>query len=278
MALLAVLLAASACAFAGSGPSGAPSSSAASGEATTLPGGTTTSSASPPTAPAASQETPAASQGTAAASPRPMPECDYLDEPVLGDPGSDWATLVLDTVFTLPADFAPAKLVSTRRAGLNGGYQVSRVIVDDLKAMADAAQADGVPLAVQSAYRSYAYQVTTYQGWVDRSSEEEARTVSARPGHSEHQLGTALDLRSADDATPPWQLDDFAATDTGAWLEQHAWEYGFVMSYPKGRKKQTCYAYEPWHYRYVGRDVAAAIHESGQVPRRYLWETYWADH
>jgi D-alanyl-D-alanine carboxypeptidase len=195
---------------------------------------------------------------------------------VLGDPATDWATLVLDTVYTLPEDFVPEHLVSTRRAGLDGGFQVSRAVIDDLAAMASAAAADDAALAVQSAYRSYAYQVRTFQGWVDQSSEAEARKVSARPGHSEHQLGTSLDLRSADDATPPWESADWATTRAGAWLERHAWEYGFVMSYPKGKRGQTCYSYEPWHYRYVGRDVAAAIHESGTTPRRYLWEAYWA--
>jgi D-alanyl-D-alanine carboxypeptidase len=212
----------------------------------------------------------------AVASPRPLPECEYLDVPVLGDPATDWATLVLDTVFALPEDFEPERLVDTGKAGLNKGYEVSRVMLDDLTAMAKAAKADDAALAVQSAYRSYDYQVRTFQGWVDQSSEEEARTVSARPGHSEHQLGTSLDFRSADDATPPWQFDDWATSRAGGWLEEHAWEHGFVMSYPKGKRGETCYAYEPWHYRYVGRDVAAAIHESGQTPRRYLWETYWA--
>lgn len=209
-------------------------------------------------------------------SPRPLPGCAYRDEPVLGDPRRDWATLVLDTVFTLPEDFAPARLVSTRRAGLNGGYRVSRVMLDDLTAMADAARGAGAAFAVQSAYRSHADQVRTYQGWVDQSSEREARLVSARPGHSEHQLGTAVDLRSADDPTPPWESDDFASTPAGSWLAEHAWEYGFVMSYPRGKRGETCYTFEPWHYRYVGRDVAAAIHDRGLTPRRYLWETYWA--
>lgn len=214
--------------------------------------------------------------GAVATSPRPLPECEYRDEPVLGDPATDWATLVLDTVFTLPEGFAPRPLVDTRRAGLNAGYKVTRVMLDDLRDMAQAAEADGAALAVQSAYRSYAYQVRTYQGWVDQSNEKQARTVSARPGHSEHQLGTSLDLRSADDATAPWAFDDWATTPAGAWLADHAWEHGFVMSYPKGERGETCYAYEPWHFRYVGRDVAAAIHESGMTPRRYLWETYWA--
>jgi D-alanyl-D-alanine carboxypeptidase len=195
---------------------------------------------------------------------------------VLGDPATDWATIVLDTVFTLPEDFEPERLVSTRRAGLDGGYRISRVALADLTAMARHATRDDAALAVQSAYRSHADQARTFQGWVDQSSEEEAREVSARPGHSEHQLGTAIDLRSAHDPTPPWEYDDWATTRAGSWLVEHAWEHGFVMSYPKGKRGESCYAYEPWHYRYLGPDLAAAIRESGLTPRRYLWETYWA--
>jgi D-alanyl-D-alanine carboxypeptidase len=258
MTWLAVVVAASltGCAFGQSGPS-TPVSSPAPGtvftpEPTDRPPGTS-----------------AAPQPTR----RPLPDCRYDDVPVDGDPSTDWATLVVDTIYRLPRRYVPDDLVSTSRAGLNGGFKVSRVMLDDLEAMADAARRAGAALAVQSAYRSYQYQVTTFAGWVTRSSEAEARRVSARPGHSEHQLGTALDFRSADDPTPPWELDDFADTDAGGWLQDHAWEYGFVMSYPRGTAAETCYSYEPWHYRYVGREVATAIHVSGETPRRYLWET-----
>ncbi len=202
----------------------------------------------------------------------PLPACRYDDVPVAGDPATDWSTLIVDTIYRLPKRYAPDDLVSTARAGLNGGFKVSGVMLEDLRAMAVDARAAGAGLAVQSAFRSYQYQVTTFAGWVARSSEAEARKVSARPGHSEHQLGTALDFRSADDPTPPWSLDDFAATPVGGWLHDHAREYGFVMSYPRGEAAETCYSYEPWHYRYVGREVAAAIHVSGETPRRYLWE------
>ena len=180
------------------------------------------------------------SSATEASSARPsLPDCRYDDVPVVGDPATDWATLVVDTIYRLPKRYVPDDLVGTARAGLNGGFKVSRVMLDDLDAMAGAARDAGTPLAVQSAYRSYQYQVSTFAGWVARSSEAEARKVSARPGHSEHQLGTALDFRSADDATPPWELDDFAATGAGGWLHDHAWEYGFVMSYPKGGADET---------------------------------------
>lgn len=255
--MVAVTLTLSGCAFTGGPPSTPVSSTSAS-----------------PSAPPASAVAVTPTPGTSARAAAALPTCRYDDVPVTVDPAEEWATVVVDTIYRLPRRYAPDDLVGTARAGLNSGYKVSRVVIDDLRDMAAAAQDAGAGLAVQSAYRSYQYQVTTFAGWVARSSEAEARKVSARPGHSEHQLGTALDFRSADDATPPWELDDFADTDAGGWLLDHAWEYGFVLSYPRGAADETCYSYEPWHYRYVGREIAAAIHASGQTPRRYLWETY----
>ena len=75
---------------------------------------------------------------------------------------------------------------------------------------------------------------------------------SARAGHSEHQLGTTVDFRSYG-GSAPWYYADWGRSKAGAWLKSNAWKYGFVMSYPKGKTTLTCYAYEPWHYRYVGR-------------------------
>jgi len=62
-----------------------------------------------------------------------------------------------------------------------------------------------------------------------------------------------------------------SATPAGAWMAEHAWEFGFVMSYPRGSFAQTCYDYESWHYRYVGRALAADIRASGLTPREFLW-------
>jgi D-alanyl-D-alanine carboxypeptidase len=261
----ALMLMLSACAFSGVSPA-TPTRTLTS----------STGSPATPVLPSTAASTPDATPGPdpTRAAGAPLPDCRYDDVPVDSDPAQDWATLVVDTIYRLPKRYAPDDLVSTSKAGLNGGYKVSRAILGDLRDMAAAAQDADAGFAVQSAYRSYQDQVTTFAGWVAQSNEQAARKVSARPGHSEHQLGTALDLRSADDATPPWSLDDFAATRAGGWLQAHAWEYGFVMSYPRGMADETCYSYEPWHYRYVGREIAAAIHESGETPRRYLWETY----
>ena len=72
-------------------------------------------------------------------------------------------------------------------------------------------------------------------------------------------------------AAAAWDLDDWAATPEGAWLAENAWRFGFVMSYPRGKEAVTCYLYEPWHYRYLGRELAARVRASGLAPREYLW-------
>jgi D-alanyl-D-alanine carboxypeptidase len=147
---------------------------------------------------------------------------------------------------------------------------VRSIVLADLRAMVDAARAAGVPLAVVSGYRSHAQQVATFSHWVAVSGYDAALRTSARPGHSEHQLGTTLDFTGAGDAAP-WTYADWATTPAGAWMKASAWRYGFVMSYPAGAFAITGYDYEPWHYRYVGRTQAAAITASGLPPREFLW-------
>jgi D-alanyl-D-alanine carboxypeptidase len=200
----------------------------------------------------------------------PLPTCDYLDLPAARVAYADWGTTVLDTAFRLPGGYAPGDLVDTSQAGLNGSYYIRAIALDDLRAMFDAATSDGARLAVQSAYRSYQGQVLTFDGWVRQVGYSEALRTSARPGHSEHQLGTAIDFRSVGGAAP-WTLADWATTTEGAWLKANAWRFGWVMSYPQGTSAVSCYTYEPWHYRYVGRATAAAVHEAGVTPREWLW-------
>jgi len=200
----------------------------------------------------------------------PLPTCDYVDLPTARPSYGDWATTVLDTVFMLPSGYAPKDLVDTSQAGLNGSYYVRSIAVSDLKAMVAAAAADGAQLAVQSAYRSYTGQVLTFSGWVRQVGYGEALKTSARPGHSEHQLGTAIDFRSVGGGSP-WNYPDWAKTPEGAWLAANAWTFGWVMSYPSGTSAVTCYRYEPWHYRYVGRTMAAAVHDAGTTLRQWLW-------
>lgn len=220
---------------------------------------------------ALSAASPALAQGAAAIAP--LPTCDVADALTAFTGYGQWQYTLVDTHFRLPADYAPPDLVSTTEAGLNGGQELRAFVIPHLKAMADAAAAAGHPIAVQSGYRSYHTQVITFAYWVKVDGYAFALKSSARPGHSEHQLGTALDIR-AKGGQAPWDYPDWAATPTGAWVEANAWRYGFLMSYPKGDEAKTCYMYEPWHYRYYGLALAKRIHDEGVTTRAFLW-AHW---
>lgn len=199
-----------------------------------------------------------------------LPSCKVADTLTKHRSLDDWHRAMLDTRFRLSSKHVPTDLRSTAAAGLNGGARVRKIVIADLKAMTRAARASGARFAVQSAYRSYATQKYTFARWVRIQGYERALKESARAGHSEHQLGTTIDFRSVGGAAP-WDYADWGTTKAGKWLKKHAWKYGFVMSYPKGESSVTCYAYEPWHYRYVGRAAAKKIHDRGLTTREYLW-------
>lgn len=159
---------------------------------------------------------------------------------------SQW--VLVDKQHPLPKDYVPTDLVpldnypvTTSRAG----HRLSRRVMPDLLAMVEAARIDGIELMVSSAYRSFDYQDGLYQRHVERVGKAAADLVSARPGHSQHQLGTAVDFGSISDG--------YGETANGRWVAQHAWRFGFSLSYPRGATEWTGYTYEPWHFRYIGR-------------------------
>ncbi|MCU0482742.1 MAG: M15 family metallopeptidase [Chloroflexi bacterium] len=205
----------------------------------------------------------------AEASVTPLPACRT------GDAISPWRALgqfrvtILDRWYRLPSTYVPP-LRSVSAAGFPAGYSVRREVIPDLAAMRLAAARAGARLGVISAYRSYLTQRWTYAKWVRILGAYRASISSARAGHSEHQLGTAIDF-TVPGAPAPWNYADWARTRAGAWLKANAWRYGFVMSYPANRLSVTCYEYEPWHYRWVGREIAAKIRASGLAPRPWLW-------
>jgi D-alanyl-D-alanine carboxypeptidase len=213
------------------------------------------------------------SRPTVAPTPVPPsgpPACRYDDLLTFHRDLASWRISLLDTIYMLPSSYAPGDLVDSSAAGLNRGYPIRAILLDDLAALVRDARAAGASLGVVSGYRSHAQQASTFQYWVNVSGYEAALRISARAGHSEHQLGTTLDFTTAGGASP-WEYADWAATREGAWMAANAWRYGFVMSYPRGSFAQSCYDYEPWHYRYVGRDLAAQIRASGLTPRQVLW-------
>ena len=155
--------------------------------------------------------------------------------------------LVANKTYSLPADYNPGGLTAETGAAF--------------ARMQTAANADGISLYIQSGFRSYELQESLYTRYVSRDGQEAADRYSARPGHSEHQTGLAIDLNDISYA--------FADTPEGKWVDENCHKYGFILRYPQEKEAQTGYRYEPWHIRYVGVDVATAIHNSGLCLEEY---------
>jgi D-alanyl-D-alanine carboxypeptidase len=184
------------------------------------------------------------------------------DEPGIAAFGAaGFAPRAADRLVTL-GDPEYAQVLAGDRVAL-----VRRIAFADLKALQDATARAGLKLVVVSAFRSFLEQQATFDYWIRVGGYEQALRTSARPGHSEHQLGTTLDF--GDGRAAPWEYADWATTPTGSWLAQHAAEYGFLTTYPNGKSDVTCYDYEPWHYRWVGRDAAPSVRATGLALREF---------
>lgn len=165
-------------------------------------------------------------------------------------------------------------------AEVENGYSVDARIAEDLNAMLAAARDDGCQPQICSAYRSVEKQVQvfndTVNGWINQGSsfwDAYQRTTQevALPGTSEHGIGLAVDIVSNQYA----ELDaKQAETKEAQWLQEHCYEYGFILRYPPEKQSLTGIIYEPWHYRYVGREMAQKIKESGLTLEEYLGKTY----
>lgn len=171
----------------------------------------------------------------------------HLLERVLEKP-EELLTLV-DKSHSLPKTYVPEDLVYLREYPLTinkHNLQLREIVLDDLLAMNDAAKIDGVELTLSSTYRSYEYQERVFAYNIEKLGVEQAKRESAQPGKSQHQLGTTIDFGSI---TP-----EFALTEQGKWLKEHAWEFGFSLSYPEDAEDITGYIHECWHFRYITRE------------------------
>lgn len=180
----------------------------------------------------------------------------------------DELLVLINKKIRLPSDYAPGDLVSLvgSVAAVSGSSlrsEAALALID----LVNSAKSEGKNLSVVSAYRSYTQQVGVFNGWVTLSGLKNAESFSARPGHSQHQLGTAVDFGVAGQAS---FYEAFGQTAEGVWLSQNAHKFGFALSYPKGKEAITGYSYEPWHYRYIGRDTAQKMVSSALILEEFL--------
>lgn len=170
------------------------------------------------------------------------------------DPASPWVVVNKQHAL-VPSDYAPAQVVRV------AGEQVSAAAAPDLEALLEHSRQDGVALTLVSGFRTFDYQEQVHRRSVARNGQAGADRYSARAGHSEHQTGLAVDFSSADGSAT--LSPRFAQTDEGAWLAQHAGEHGWLLRYTEADQAVTGYNPEPWHFRWVGVELMAAMSAAG---------------
>lgn len=146
--------------------------------------------------------------------------------------------------------------------------QLRKVAYEALKELFQAAiDEEGYELHARSGYRSYNTQASLYSSYVDSYGQSAADKYSAKPGQSEHQTGLSIDITCQ---AMNYRLDDtFFDTDEGKWVAENAHRFGYIIRYPKGMEDITGYMYEPWHIRYLGRELAAEVYNSGLTLEEY---------
>ena len=194
------------------------------------------------------------------------------EEPVIRDPVDKdaWSLILVNHWNPVPEDY------SVTLKQLSGGHAVDERCYPDLQDMLDTCRAEGLSPLICSSYRSYEKQQSLYQNKVSRltaqgyareKAEAEAGKTVAVPGTSEHQLGLAVDIVDVENQN----LDSSQErTAVQQWLLAHSWEYGFILRYPNDKSEITGIIYEPWHYRYVGKEAAKEIYELGVCLEEYL--------
>ena len=156
--------------------------------------------------------------------------------------------MIVNKTYSLPSDYNPGRL--------------SDEFMDAFYEMQAYAELDGIELWIQSGYRSYNTQEIIYNNYVSMDGKENADTYSSRPGHSEHQSGLAADINNPDES--------FNGTAAAEWLKNNCYKYGFIIRFPEGKEESTGYIYESWHIRYVGKEWAKKITESGKSLEEYF--------
>lgn len=156
--------------------------------------------------------------------------------------------LIVNKTYSVPNDYNPGTLTTETKNAFDE--------------MQKAAEKDNIKLWITSGFRSYSLQTSLYNNYVLKDGKEKADTYSARPGHSEHQTGLAMDLNIVDSS--------FEGTKEAIWIADNCYKYGFIIRYPKGKEEITGYKYEPWHVRYLGKELSEKVYKSGKTLEEYL--------
>ncbi|QPC46604.1 M15 family metallopeptidase [Mangrovibacillus cuniculi] len=192
---------------------------------------------------------------------------------VVQNPENAW--VLVNKELALPKDYYPEDLVRPSVPFVFGDEEVEKALIREEAAIAleqwfEKAKNENIDILAASGFRSYDRQATIFQATVDTKGEEHAIQAVALPGKSEHQTGLAMDITS-----PSVNYDlvqEYGDTKEGKWLSETAHEFGFILRYPKDKESITGYMYEPWHFRYVGVELATYLKEKNWTLEEYMNE------
>lgn len=175
--------------------------------------------------------------------------------------------ILVNKFYYLDENYNPSDIVNTGLSYSYAGNQLREVVYQAFVSMYNSAKESNLNLIINSSYRSYETQKTLYDGRVSSSGVQAADNYAARPGHSEHQTGLAIDIDAFG------KEESFVDTEEYTWMQENAYKFGFILRYPEGKEYLTGYNYEPWHYRYVGVELATKIKDEG-----ITFDEYYAYH
>jgi D-alanyl-D-alanine carboxypeptidase len=188
----------------------------------------------------------------------------------INDPASIWA--VVNKGRSLGANYVPTDLIAPniplRLPATDPEMHVRYIAASDLQQMFKQANSQNINLMLSSGYRSYDLQNTVYSSLVKTQGQKSTDSSSARPGHSEHQSGLAIDIEPTSRQCEVELC--FENTPEGKWLAQNSYKFGFIIRYQKDKENITGYEYEPWHVRYVGKDLSTVLHKDNQTLEQFF--------
>lgn len=191
------------------------------------------------------------------------------------DTNPDSYTMIVNRDYPMPEEYVPSDLVvpdvEFSFYGTCEKSYMRKTAADAIKNLFDDAKNRGYTLKIVSAYRSYERQESIYNNNIRKRGKKSTDTVSAKPGCSEHQTGLCADVSS--DSVGCTIEQSFAKTTEGKWLARNSYKYGFIVRYPEGKSDITGYSYEPWHIRYVGKNLAKYLYDKNITLEEYYKTT-----
>ena len=166
--------------------------------------------------------------------------------------------ILVNKYYSLPEKYAPDDIVSMSSQYAYPNNSIRKEVYEAFQEMSKKAKEEKITLLANSSYRDYNTQKELYEEYSDKNGKEYADKYAARPDYSEHQSGLALDIFS-----PGYGMKNFETSNAFNWLLNNSYKYGFILRYPNGKENITGYAYEAWHYRYLGKELAKKVYKSG---------------